>query len=143
MDEELRAHIEHETAKLVASGLSHENASRAARLAIGGNFDDAIEDVLERPGLGQTQNDAAEQSDQRSDDQPAFLAEVRPESLHDSSQTGQRLLEILRYVGHQLAASIVTAARRRGQEHNEIVRRTTWSQVQFSRTIFRAAAPRR
>ncbi|MSV30222.1 MAG: FtsX-like permease family protein, partial [Bryobacterales bacterium] len=50
LEEELRVHLEHETAKLVASGLSHENASRRARLAIGG-LDQVKEDCRDARGV--------------------------------------------------------------------------------------------
>ncbi len=59
LDEELRAHIEHETAKLVASGLSHENASRAARLAIGG-LDQVKEDCRDARGISWWDRTAAD-----------------------------------------------------------------------------------
>src|ERR1700745_1280836 len=51
MSEELRFHFDHQVEKLIATGLSREEAQRRARLAIGG--DDKIkEEIREARGVG-------------------------------------------------------------------------------------------
>src|SRR5215469_4640644 len=51
LDEELRAHLEHQVEKLMSSGLSYEDALRTARLNLGG-FEQTKEECRDARGVG-------------------------------------------------------------------------------------------